>query len=149
LRDDLAQEVQRNLHQQVERAVPNWAEINRDPRWLQWLNTPDVYTGRTRQWLLNDAVAAGSAGHVIAIFKGFLREAGQAPAGQAPQRRTSRAPSGKPVYSRGQINEMWAMRRKGQIGDQEWAKWEYELIAAGREGRIVGALNADGIPVSR
>jgi len=41
------------------------------------------------------------------------------------------------------------MRRKGQIGDEEWARWEYELVAAGREGRIVGALGVDGVPVSR
>jgi hypothetical protein len=154
LQDHLAREMQRDLHQEVVRAVPNWNEINNDPRWLQWLNTPDVYNGCTRQRLLNDAVAAGNAGRVIAIFKGFLREqgaAGQAPAGQASQRtqRTRRTLSGLPVYTRSQIIQMWAMRRKGEIGDEEWARWEHELVAAGREGRIIGALNADGIPVSR
>jgi hypothetical protein len=43
---------------------------------------------------------------------------------------------------------MAAMRRKGQIGDAEWAKWEHELIRAGREGRIRAALDIDGVPIS-
>jgi hypothetical protein len=29
----------RNLDQRVAAAVPNYQEIDRDPRWLQWLNT--------------------------------------------------------------------------------------------------------------
>jgi hypothetical protein len=44
---------------------------------------------------------------------------------------------------------MWARRRKGQISDEAWARWEHELVAAGREGRIRAALGIDGVPVSR
>jgi hypothetical protein len=36
------------------------------------------------------------------------------------------------------------MRRRGEIGDEEWARWEHELVAAGREGRILGALDPAG-----
>ena len=32
-------------------------------------------------------------------------------------------------------------RRKGEISDADWARWEYELIAAGREGRILGCYH--------
>jgi len=127
--------------------VPNWQEINRDPRWLQWLDSPDTYSGYSRQQLLNGAVAAGNAGRVIAIFKGFLREVGAA--GQAPARTAARHRQAQgPFYSRGQIVQMAAMRRKGQISDQEWAEWEHELIRAGREGRIKGSLNSDGVPIT-
>src|SRR5262249_35223682 len=87
---------------------------------------------------------SANALRVASFFKGFLREAGAA--GRTPQRR---APSGKPIYTRGQILQMATMRRQGKIDDAAWARWEYELIAAGREGRIVGALDIDGIPVSR
>jgi len=66
--------------------------------------------------------------------------AGQAPAGSAARHRQVQGP----FYSRGQIVQMAAMRRKGQISDQEWAKWEYELIRAGREGRITNPLSLDG-----
>ena len=51
--------------------------------------------------------------------------------------------SGRQI-SRDQILQMASLRRKGQINDADWAKWERELIAAGREGRIRGALDADG-----
>jgi hypothetical protein len=45
------------------------------------------------------------------------------------------------TYARSQITQMAAMRRRGEISDAEWAKWEHELIAAGKEGRIRGALD--------
>ena len=57
-------------------------------------------------------------------------------------------PSGR-IYTRPQITEMARRRQKGLIDDAAWLRWEYELVAAGREGRIVGALDADGIPKSR
>jgi len=45
---------------------------------------------------------------------------------------------------------MARLRRKGAINDADWARWEYELVAAGREGRVVGALDpVAGIPVTR
>ena len=56
--------------------------------------------------------------------------------------------SGKPVYTRGQILQMAAMRRKGEVNDQDWLHWERELIAAGGEGHIRGGLDADGNPIS-
>jgi hypothetical protein len=30
-------------------AAPNWREINRNPRWLQWLQEIDSLSGRTKQ----------------------------------------------------------------------------------------------------
>jgi len=58
--------------------------------------------------------------------------------------RGGRAPyNSKPIYTRQQITEMARRRQKGLIGDADWARWEYELIAAGREGRVVGALDPE------
>src|SRR5262245_64549504 len=82
LRNHVAQQIQRDLHSQVEREVPNWQQVNSDPRWLAWLNSPDSYSGHLRQHLLNDAVAKGDAGRVISIFRGFLKEAGAGQSGQ-------------------------------------------------------------------
>jgi len=147
LRDEVSRAAKLAIDQELDRAVPDWRSINNDPRFHSWLLMPDTYSGIIRDRLLKDAAAAASAQRVINIFRGFLREAGAA--GQAPAGRASRASSGKPVYSRGQIAQMASMRRRGQIGDAEWAKWEHEIVAAGREGRIRGALNIDGVPVSR
>jgi len=152
LQDQLTSATKTTIDQYLDANVPNWRQINADERFHQWLLMPDPYSGIVRDRLLKDAAHAADAPRVASFFKGFLREAGatvQAPAGQAPQRRSRRAPDGRPIYTRPQIEQMWARRRKGEIGDEAWARWEHELIAAGREGRIVGALGIDGIPVTR
>jgi len=150
LRDQLAQTIQRDLHREVEAAVPNWREVNSDPRWLNWLNTPDSYSGIVRQRLLDDACAAGAAQRVINLFRGFLREAGQpGQAGQSAGPRTAVLPSGG-IYDRQQILEMARRRQRGLIDDATWRRWEYELCRASKEGRVRGALSLDdGLPVTR
>jgi len=86
---------------------------------------------------------------LLASSKVFSRLRGKLLRPPVPQR-GSRAPSGKPVYTRSQITEMARRRQKGLIGDDQWRRWEYELCLASKEGRVVGALSlADGIPVSR
>jgi hypothetical protein len=130
LRERLAREERRSLDQAIERAVPNWREIDRDPRWLQWLGGLDALSGRVRQDLLDEAIDQGNAMHVISFFRGFLREAGAA----GHHGRPRQAAAGKPIYSRGQITHFANLRRKGAYTDEQWARWENELIAAGREG---------------
>src|SRR5262245_43038708 len=131
LRDEVSRTTKLAIDRELDAAVPAWRAINADPRFHSWLLMPDTYSGIIRDRLLKDAVAAASAQRVINIFQGFLREAGAV--GQAPARTAARHRQAQgPFYSRGQITEMAAMRRKGQINDQEWARWEHELIRAGR-----------------
>src|SRR5262249_12895935 len=135
----------RNLDAALEREVPDWQAINRDPRWFEWLAGVHEFSGYTRQQLLNDAVNKGDAHRVISIFRGFLREQGVAEHGASPERSPRRRPTtNKPVYTRAEITGRAALRRRGAINDADWARWENELIAAGREGRIVGALDLRG-----
>src|SRR5262249_43102790 len=125
---------------------------NQNPEFHQWLAGVYPPTGTTRQLLLDRAVAESNAARVAQFFREFLQQVGQAPAVSAPQRTSRRArttPSGDPIYTRPQIEAMWARRRKGLIGDEAWARWEHEIVRAGAEGRIVGALNADGVQISR
>jgi len=145
LRDEVGRAAKMAIDRELDAAVPDWRQINASEQFHRWLLLPEPYSGIIRDRLLKDAAAAANAPRVVSIFQGFLREVGAA--GQAPQR-AFRASSSKPVYSRGQILQMAAMRRKGEINDQDWLRWEYELVAAGREGRIKGALNNDGVPVS-
>lgn len=74
LRKQLAIEARRRLDQAVETAVPNYKEIDRNPRWHRWLMGVDVLSGRVRQQLLNEAISSASAPRVISFFNGFLRE---------------------------------------------------------------------------
>src|SRR5262249_21980019 len=155
LQDQLDSATKTTIDQYLDANVPNWRTINADENFHRWLLQPDPYSGVIRDRLLKDAAHAANAPRVASFFKGFLAQQGAAApapassASQRTQRASRRAPDGKPLYTRDQITEMWAKRRKGEINDQDWMRWEYELIAASREGRIIGALNADGIPVSR
>ena len=150
LRDEVTRAAKTSIDQYLDANVPNWREINNDPRFHSWLLAPEPYSGIIRDRLLKDAAHSANAPRVASFFKGFLREAGaagQAPAGRTPQRR---APSGKPIYTRGQILQMATMRRQGKIDDAAWTRWEYELCRASAEGRVRGALSLeDGVPVSR
>jgi hypothetical protein len=100
---------------------------------VAWLQGRDILSGQIRQQLLDDAVARGDAGRVISFFRGFLQKAAAAP----------RHGMGA------QIAEMARLRRKGAYSDAQWAAWEAEIVAAGREGRVIGALDADGLPITR
>src|SRR5262245_45589499 len=59
LEKQLAKEQRRRMDQAVEAAVPNFREIDRDPRWHRWLLGIDPLTSKPRQTLLNDAIAKG------------------------------------------------------------------------------------------
>jgi hypothetical protein len=151
LREGLQRAAKTAIDHALDTAVPNWREVNQDPRWFDWLNSPEPYSGYRRQDLLNDATAKGDAGRVIVIFKGFIAAAGGQPAQSTQPGQPAwampnypPAPSSGRQISRDQILQMASLRRKGQINDADWARWERELIAAGRERRIRGALDADG-----
>jgi hypothetical protein len=148
----LALETRARLDREVEAAVPNYREIDEDPRWHQWLRQVDPYNGRIRQELLNDAIAARSAVRAVAFFRGFMREVGQTSAapvfdwgpGQVLERTRPR-PQGR-IYSRDEVKRLYELHRKGKfIGrEAEWNRLEWEIIRAGREGRILGGLEPQG-----
>jgi hypothetical protein len=142
----LAKEARRNLDQEVGRAIPNYREIDRDPRWHRWLLGIDSFTGEARQGLLNIAIADNSAARIIAMFRGFMQEAGdtqQASSGQAPGRTRS---SGKTVYTRDQVKQLYRAHQQGAYAgrEAEWARQEVDIIRAGAEGRIVGGVDVAG-----
>ncbi|HEV3445121.1 MAG TPA: hypothetical protein VG099_10785, partial [Gemmataceae bacterium] len=93
-RQQVAQTAQQGLYQQLDAGVPNWKEINVNPRFKAWCGSRDVYSGQVRGRLLNAAFQAADAPRVIAFFKGFQTEevaTGNAPAPQ-PQAAAPAAP---------------------------------------------------------
>jgi hypothetical protein len=141
LRRQVAEQARKAMHQQVTAAVPNYQEIDADPRWLQWLSGIDPLTGATRQQVLDDAIAAGSAPRVIAFFNTFQQQHGGA--ARSPGRpRSTAAQQG--VLSRERIKELYELHRKGKLTGPDWERTEQEIIAASREGRVAGALEPRG-----
>ena len=147
LRQRLAIEARRNLDQRVAAAVPNYQEIDRDPRWHRWLLGTDAYTGRPRQQLLNDAIALTDAGRIAAFFRGFQQEAGgtQSYASAGSTFGRPRAANG-PTYSRDQITKLYGQHRRGAyVGrEAEWARLEHDIIRAGAEGRVLNPVDIAG-----
>jgi hypothetical protein len=146
LQQRLAVEARRNLDQRVERAVPNFREIDRQPAWHRYLSGVDELSGRVRQTLLNDAIASGSEARIAAFFRSFQsQQAGntQAPASTGTTSRptpfsTSRSSSlGTRVYSREDIGRLYEKRRKGGYTDDTWNRIEADIFQAQRDGRVV------------
>jgi hypothetical protein len=99
-----------------------------------------LYSELSLQHHLDAAVARGDAYSVAEFFRDFLRThpaAAPQPAGPAPD--------GKRIYSRPEILQLHAQHRKGAYKGREieWARLENDIIRAGREGRIIGALPLD------
>jgi hypothetical protein len=161
LRRELVKEQRNNLDRLVEMAVPNYREIDRNPRWHRWLLGIDLLSGRVRQQLLNEAIASASAPRVISFFHGFQAEeaatghteasasASHQPA--APREATiplaslaapgrarpasggdASLPPDKPFYTRAQIKQLYEQHRRGAYAGRE-AEW------ARQEAEIIAA----------
>jgi hypothetical protein len=146
----MAQQAQTaSIQQALDQAVPNWREVYGDPRFGQWLSEQDPYNDGTRSQHLRRAVAAGDASRVVRFYAGFQREVHGAPAYQS-RAAQSRPGGGRPIYSREQIKQLYEQRRLGQIDDRRWNQIEADIFAAGREGRVAGAISlSDGTAMSR
>lgn len=138
LEQRLAVESRRRLDAEVARLVPDYIEVDKDPRWHRYLLGIDNMSGRVRQSLLNEAISSGNARRVKAFFDEFKQGGGTV---AAPSRRVS----GR-TYTRDQIAELYSLHRRGAYAgrETEWVRLENDIIAAGREGRILGAVDVHG-----
>ena len=152
LQRQLAREARARMDMRVEAAVPNYREIDRDPRWRNWLLGIDMLSGRVRQTLLDEAIASADAPRAISFFKGFLNEGvATGHSEPAPNSHQPAAPreaaidlgslaapgrarpatggdafSGglpdKPIYTRAQIAKLYDAHRRGAFVGRE-AEW--------------------------
>jgi len=137
LRRQLAAEQRRGLHQSLDAMVPNWREIDDSPAWRQWLLSPHELSGRTRQQWLDDAIARGDAHRVVSFFRGFL-QAGATPHHTAVEGQQRQATGGQRIYSRADITRASEDYRRGRYTEEQYRRLSEDIVAAGREGRIVG-----------
>lgn len=142
------------------RAVPDWTRINDDPRFHDWLLTPDSMTGLQRQTYLADAEQALDLNRVVSIFQAWKREAGVQTAPVAPasvatsnasklerQVAPGRASASTPApsqkaekqYTPADIAKFYADKLRGVYKDRaaEASAIERDIFLAQREGRVV------------
>lgn len=143
---------------QLSQSVPNWRAVNVMPEWNNWLRQRDVYSGRLRHQLLNEANAAADAPRMIAFFKNFLAEqeaTGQpvttsqpvppvvppvprqaaiplvtlaAPGRAKPASGDTPASADKPILTRGQVAEFYRRVRAGHYANDPAEKAKDEAI---------------------
>lgn len=149
------------MNQQLDRDLPDWRKINRDPRFIAWLNLRDPFSGVIRINMLKEAHAAGEAHRVLNFFNGFLRDEavvdpvgrkaevtseGKVPLeslaapGRAKAPAASPPPGEKETITRSQIKEFYALVNKGHYRGNEAAKEDLErrIFEAERDGRVIG-----------
>jgi len=146
LRDEVSRAATTALNQALDAAVPNWRQINNDPRFHQWLLTPEIYSGVIRDRLLKDAAAAGDAERLIRFFRGFLQEQGVAgqPTASARSRRAGPTVTGR-IYSRADIERYSRAYREGRIPEAEYQRISADIVRASREGRILNPEPLNGL----
>lgn len=71
---EVVQSRQERFYSELTSAVPNWEEVNKDQRWLQWLAEKDPILGKTRQAALDEASSVLDHPRVAAMFKLFISQ---------------------------------------------------------------------------
>lgn len=142
-----------NFAQRLNKLVPDFQEIDADPRWVAWLNEVDPIIRDQRRVLAQKAFNEGDAeavAHYVSLFKQTIATPEEPERAQrqaelekqvTPNRsaNTSKAPStGAKLYTERDVQAAWQkVRTLNQRGDHAGAeKLEAELTAAYLEGRV-------------
>lgn len=138
------------FEQRLHRVVPDFDEINGDPRWIAWLDEVDPILRAPRRTIAQQAYANGDVegvAHYVNLFRGVSaapqRDVRKAELERqvAPTRASSGtaqvAQQGK-TYSMQQWNKLFdqAAMMKAQGKSDEGNKLEAELTAAMTQGRV-------------
>lgn len=142
----------------LDQLLPDWKEINDDPRLLDWLEKADTFSGVKRNVLLQQAHGEKEAERVVAIFRKFIEESGWAPAAKAgeappmnpvvdpasliapgasaPAPASTSAPEDKRIWSVKEAEAVYDDYRNKRISPEVFAKREAAMLRAYAEGRV-------------
>jgi len=141
--------------QRLNRAVPDFEQVDQDPRWIAWLNEHDPMLRAPRRTQAVAAFEAGDADAVadyVAMFKASIAETPEpktdtrqkelekqvAPNRSANTARTQSSGKDAKMYSAREVENAWTKIRtlntRGSV--DEAAKLEAEITAAYLEGRV-------------
>jgi hypothetical protein len=137
LRGELQQVKAHDIYSTLDQSLPNWREINQSQNWRDWLAVPDIYSGTSKQQLLNQAFASGDAGRVLMFLRGYLAENSR---GSAPNARAPRmsADNSQAVITNKQIEDFYDRVRRGLYEGKDKQKMaeEAQIHRAILEGRL-------------
>ena len=154
-----------SVEQSLDRAVPDWQQINVDPAFITWLGQIDPFSGHTRKAMITDAHTRGDAARTIAFFQAFKNEqtlvnpprgtqpdqtGGSSPPADRLPLETLAAPGRGPttppapgaperrIWNGAEITQFYRNKQRGQFRGREADadRIEADIIAASREGRV-------------
>lgn len=133
---------------QLTQLAPNWATLNTDQRFLDWLQEKERFSGMTKHELLMMAYNRGDVQAVANFFNTFEAEMANEKPTQSTQS-TIAPPVGKPrtvstvgrssgkIYTESEIKDFYKKVALGRISQSEKERIERDIIKAMQEGRII------------
>ncbi|MDN5937704.1 MAG: hypothetical protein L0H83_03495 [Salinisphaera sp.] len=141
LRESTGQDREARFMGELDRLVPEWAQINEHQGFLQWLSEVDDFAGVQRQQLLEQAHQAMDAPRVARFFHTWQQANTKQPS-PLPGRAAAGRPStheNKATFSRADVGKFYEDVRRGKYRKDPAKRdqIEREIAAANAAGRIV------------
>lgn len=147
---DQAQTREDRFWSAVATAIPDWNQVDSDPRWIDWLNQTPPFAVKTYRELAGDAIAVGNVDKVAELVKAWKIEAGIAQAEQtksnnkqelqrqvAPTKsNASNVPQGKKMWTAADYEKAFDPRLSAEMSEAEIDALQAEAELAYQEGRI-------------
>ena len=117
--------------------VNDWKEVNTDPRFIEWLNQPDGFSGKTRQELMNEGAATMDVDRVSTFFTEW-KKTGTKPNKSASPRtqNTNSTPAQGRSWNSAEIEAVYRDIAHGKYPEDEAKQIELDIHKAQMEGRI-------------
>lgn len=134
----------RELNAELSKHNIDFEQVNTDPLFHDWLSAIDDASGEQRNTLMNNAFQRGDINRTAYFFKAFKAQEGSNFNNNPLASHvdvTSRAPSDAAgddnVWTKAQMDKLYADRRAGKLTDAEFNEWEQKLFSAMREGKYL------------
>lgn len=134
----------RELSAELSKENIDLEQVNHDPMFHKWLATIDDASGEERNTLMNNAFNRGDIKRTAYFFKAFKAQEGSNFNNNPLASHvdvTSRAPSDAAgddnVWTKAQMDKLYADRRAGKLTDAEFKEWEQKLFSAMQEGKYL------------
>lgn len=136
---------QKTFDQELTEAAPEWKKLNEDQGFLVWLAERDPLSGKSRQDLLDDAVARGDATRTATFFTTYV--GGNQSWAKQPEdalqnqvtpshSRVDAPPPGKKFWTSAEVAKFYDDARRGKYSETEYERIDRDISIAQHEGRF-------------
>ena len=123
--------------------VPELEALNKDPKFSAWLGETDIYSGKTRQQLLNEAASTLDVNRTASFFTQWKKLTTNKKSGIEKQvtprtNQTTTVPKGQQTYTRADVKKFYddVARGKYRNNQEQMKATDVDITRAQSEGRI-------------